>query len=148
MNRVSMFLLSFLMIFILTFVCINNRIVLADEGQAQVAASEGSTISTESINNAKESVRNSGKQILDAVSWFGYAIAFGMIIYIGIKYMLGAAEAKADMKKHIVAWLIGAFIVFMASTITRWTINIFNIGDGTGLAEDIVDAAQQIINQT
>mgnify|MGYP003298038893 CR=1 FL=1 len=33
-----------------------------------------------------------GNVILSALLWFGYAIALGMVIFIGIKYIIGSAD--------------------------------------------------------
>jgi TRAP-type C4-dicarboxylate transport system permease small subunit len=56
-------------------------------------------------------------QILGAIRWFGYAIALGMLLYIGIKYMMSAANEKADLKKGSINYVIGAVVVVAASTI-------------------------------
>ena len=41
-------------------------------------------------------------KITSAVLWVGYAVALGMVVYIGIKYITGAAEAKANMKSAVI----------------------------------------------
>ncbi len=59
-------------------------------------------------------------KILGLVQWIGYAMAIGMLIYIGIKYVMSAANEKADLKKGLINYLIGAIIIFAASTIVGW----------------------------
>lgn len=76
--------------------------------------------------SAAENIQTKGITIINAILWIGYAIALGMVVYIGIKYMLGAADAKANMKNAIVGWLMGAFIVFMATTIVGWVLTTIN----------------------
>ena len=56
-------------------------------------------------------------KILGLVQWIGYAFAIGMLLYIGIKYMMSAADAKADLKAGLIKYVIGAGILFAASTI-------------------------------
>ena len=56
-------------------------------------------------------------KILGIIQWFGYIIGFAMLLYIGIKYMMSAANDKADMKKALIGYVIGAIILFGASTI-------------------------------
>ena len=82
-------------------------------------------------------------EITSALLWFGYAIALGMVVYIGIKYITGAADAKANMKTAIVNYLIGAFIVFAATTIASIVIGMAtNANKNTdGLAGEIIDNA-------
>lgn len=82
--------------------------------------------------------------IVDALLWVGYAIALGMVVYIGIKYITGAADAKANMKSAIVSYLIGALIVFSATTIAKIVIGFAT--DDTkqdSLAQTIVDNANK-----
>ncbi len=55
--------------------------------------------------------------VLGYVQFFGYAIAVGMLLYIGIKYMMASANEKADLKKGSINYVIGAVIVAAAATI-------------------------------
>lgn len=90
-------------------------------------------------------IKTAGNAILSALLWFGYAIALGMVIFIGIKYILGSADAKANMKSAIVNWLIGAFVVFMCTTIVGWVTGV--IGADTNLsnaANGIVHAPEDV----
>lgn len=54
---------------------------------------------------------------LGIVQWFGYALAIGMLLFIGIKYMMASANEKADLKKGSINYVIGAILVVAASTI-------------------------------
>ena len=60
---------------------------------------------------------NIGSTVLGYVQWFGYAMAVGMLLYIGIKYMMSSANEKANLKKGSINYIIGAVLVFAASTI-------------------------------
>ena len=93
---------------------------------------------------AATEIRKSGNQLLQALSWFGYAIALIMLIFIGIKYMTGSVDAKANMKTAVVGWVVGALLVFMASTVTLWVATLANLNTGSGLANDIVNTGANI----
>ena len=54
---------------------------------------------------------------LGMIQWIGYIFGFAMLLYIGIKYMMSAANDKADMKKALIGYVIGAVILFGAGTI-------------------------------
>ncbi len=60
---------------------------------------------------------------LGVIQFFGYAMAIGMIIYIGIKYMMASANEKADLKKGAINYVIGAILVAAATTVVGifWT---------------------------
>ena len=60
------------------------------------------------------------QKVLGAIQWIGYAFAIGMLIYIGIKYTMSAANEKADLKKGLINFIIGAVIIAGASTICGW----------------------------
>ena len=44
--------------------------------------------------------------ILGNIQWIGYAIAIGMLIYIGIKYTMASASEKADLKGYMIKFVI------------------------------------------
>ena len=60
------------------------------------------------------------EKILGFIQWVGYAIAVGMLIYIGIKYMMASANEKADLKSGSIKYVIGAIVVAAAATICGW----------------------------
>ncbi len=60
---------------------------------------------------------NMGNTVLGFIQWFGYVVAVGMLIYIGIKYMMSSANDKADLKKGSVNYVIGAVLVAAAATV-------------------------------
>lgn len=64
------------------------------------------------------------QKILGMVQFVGYAFAIGMLLYLGIKYMMASANEKADLKKGSINYVIGAVILFGAATIVGW-INSF-----------------------
>ena len=54
--------------------------------------------------------------VLEAV---GVILSVIILIAIGIKYMLGSVEERADYKKTMIPYLIGAFMVFTVSLIPQ-----------------------------
>ena len=76
----------------------------------------GFEVTPQPIEGAKGAV----SKILGAIQWVGYIFAVGMLLYIGIKYMMSAANEKADLKKGLINYVIGAVIVAAASTIFGW----------------------------
>ena len=65
-------------------------------------------------------------KILGFVQWVGYALAVGMLIYLGIKYVTSSANEKADLKKGSVNYVIGAVVIAAASTLVGL---IFDFGE-------------------
>lgn len=54
--------------------------------------------------------------VLEAV---GVILSVIILIVIGIKYILGSVEERADYKKTMIPYLIGAFMVFTVSLIPQ-----------------------------
>ena len=64
-----------------------------------------------------DGMQTMGEDILGAVQFAGYAIAMGMLIYIGIKYVTSSADGKADLKKDSINYVIGVIIIVSCSTL-------------------------------
>ncbi len=63
------------------------------------------------------SIKNMGNQIISIVSTIGSIASVIVLVVLGIKYMMGSAEEKAEYKKTLLPYIIGAALVFAASTI-------------------------------
>ena len=59
-------------------------------------------------------------KLLGIFQWIGYAIAVGMLIYVGIKYVLASADGKADLKSSMTKYVIGALAIAGADAIFGW----------------------------
>ena len=57
------------------------------------------------------------KGILGVVQLVANAFAAGMLLYVGIKYVMSSANEKADLKKGSINYVIGAVIIFGASAL-------------------------------
>lgn len=71
---------------------------------------------TISANQAKAM----GEKILGIVQVVGTIAAIITLIILGIKYMTGSVEEKAEYKKTLMPYLIGAVLVLAATNITKW----------------------------
>lgn len=57
--------------------------------------------------------------ILGIVQAIALAFAVGMLLYLGIKYMMSSANEKADLKKGSINYVIGAVICLGAAGIIQ-----------------------------
>ncbi|MBP3256170.1 MAG: TrbC/VirB2 family protein [Clostridia bacterium] len=69
-------------------------------------------------------ITNLGKQIVGILQIVGAIIAVVVLTVLGIKYMMGSAEEKAEYKKTMIPYVIGAILVFAATTIANVIVNI------------------------
>ena len=72
-----------------------------------------------STANAK-GFNNIGNNILGIVQVVGTIAAVGILMVVGVKYMMGSAEEKAEYKKVMLPYIIGAVVLFAAANLTKW----------------------------
>lgn len=63
-------------------------------------------------NNSSNRIETATSKILTVISNVGMAVAVIMLAILGIKYMLGSVEEKAEYKEGLIPYVIGAFILF------------------------------------
>ena len=60
-----------------------------------------------------------GGKIVNVISTAGVVVAVIVLLVLGIKYMMGSASEKAEYKKTMIPYLVGAILIFGASAITK-----------------------------
>lgn len=60
-----------------------------------------------------------GQKIVGFLQAFGIILSVIILIIIGIKYMMGSAEEKAEYKKTLMPYFIGAVLIFAASAFAQ-----------------------------
>ena len=73
---------------------------------------------------ATEQVQGFGQTILGIVSMAASVLAVIVLIVLGVKYMMGSAEEKAEYKKTLLPYFIGAIFVFGTGAITTIIFNM------------------------
>ncbi|MBQ2917508.1 MAG: TrbC/VirB2 family protein [Clostridia bacterium] len=67
-----------------------------------------------------------GGKIMGIIQTVGVVVAVVILMVLGIKYMMGSAEEKAEYKKTMMPYLLGAVLIFGASTIANMVYNFAN----------------------
>lgn len=80
-----------------------------------VLAVDPATIKGDTKNTG--SIKNVGEQIIGIIQVVGSVAAVGVLVVLGIKYMMGSTEEKAEYKKTLVPYMIGAVLIFAASNL-------------------------------
>ena len=57
--------------------------------------------------------------IVSVIETVGVISSVIILIVIGIKYMMGSAEEKAEYKKTMIPYIVGAILIFAAATIAN-----------------------------
>ena len=64
-------------------------------------------------------IKTVGGKIVGIVRVAGTMVAVGMLVILGIKYMMGSAEERAEYKKTLFPYFVGAVLIFAASSLTQ-----------------------------
>ena len=64
-------------------------------------------------------IQTLGGKILGIVQTVGVVLSVLILSVLGIKYMMGSAEEKAEYKKTFIPYIVGAVLVFLAPTIAN-----------------------------
>ena len=68
-------------------------------------------------SDAQEDITGIGNQIIGIITTVGVVVAVVILLVLGIKYMMGSAEEKAEYKKTMIPYIIGAVLIFAASNV-------------------------------
>jgi len=79
-------------------------------------------------SSEEEGLRNIGGKVLGIVQVLGTIVSIAMFIVMGMKYMFTSVEEKAEMKKKMFPFLIGAILLFggtgILTIIANWAYTI------------------------
>lgn len=75
-------------------------------------------------SGAQSDVVNIGNQLIGIITTVGVVVAVIVLLILGIKYMMGSASEKAEYKKTMIPYLVGAILIFGASAITKVVVGL------------------------
>lgn len=78
---------------------------------------------TGTASNASGQIQTLGNRIVGVLQAIGIVVSVVVVIVLGIKYMMGSVEEKAEYKKTMMPYLIGAALIFAASAISMMVMN-------------------------
>ena len=64
-------------------------------------------------------IKNVGNSIIGILQVVGIVLSVVILIVLGIKYMMGSAEEKAEYKKTMMPYIVGAALIFAASALAQ-----------------------------
>ena len=66
-----------------------------------------------------EGIQTLGQKLMGILQTLGIVVSVLILMVLGIKYMMGSAEEKAEYKKTMMPYIIGAILLFGATTIAN-----------------------------
>lgn len=111
MNTKKLLRIVSIVIIAMMMISIGTNVFAAVAGATDPATLKGKNVDgTGKINDI-------GNQIITILTVAGASISVIVLIILGLKYMLGSPEEKAEYKKTMLPYIIGAALVFAASAI-------------------------------
>lgn len=84
-------------------------------------------------------------KLMIAIRTIGIFIAVGAMMIIGIKYITGSLEEKANYKKSMMPYLIGCILLFGASTIAPEIIETFKVNQNVENVGNLILGIIQVV---
>lgn len=78
--------------------------------------------------NALAGSEGLANNIIGALRLVGYFIAVGIIVFIGVKYIMASADEKADLKSALPKYFVGAILIIFAVEIIGFVFTVVNGG--------------------
>ena len=92
-----------------------------DEAEESPAFSHGSWIAPEDYNPGElqdaDEIINIGNVIIGVFKFIGMVVSILALIVLGVKYMVGSVEEKAEYKQTMWPYIVGARLLFATTTI-------------------------------
>lgn len=95
----------------ITLITVGTNVFAAVTGVSDPSQLTGKTVA------GTEKITSIGNQIITILTIVGTVASVIVLIILGLKYMMGSAEEKAEYKKTMMPYVIGAALVFAASAI-------------------------------
>lgn len=81
-------------------------------------------------NVETDSLTTVGNNVVTIINVVGIVIAVIILLIIGIKYMIGSASEKAEYKKTMIPYIVGAVLIFAGTSLVRVIYSLANSVSG------------------
>jgi len=113
-------MLSIILVILMALTAISSSVLAVDiPGQLD-------TISKGNASATADEVTKLGATIVTIMQTVGIVVAVVILLVLGIKYMIGSAEEKAEYKKTMIPYIVGAILIFASTTIVNVVYNMAN----------------------
>lgn len=110
-KRISQILFAFVILFVIIH-------LTASSCEASWAISNPGVVQPSAITMPTEAQTMAGN-LLGILQVIGSIIAVIILIVLGIRYMTGSAQEKADYKKSMIPYVIGAVLIFSGTVFPK-----------------------------
>lgn len=113
-------IISVLLVIVTILAALSNVVLATDlSGKIDEIAKGNGSVATDKVVNL-------GKTIVTIMQTIGIVVAVVVLLVLGIKYMMGSAEEKAEYKKTMIPYIVGAVLIFASTTIVNIVYQLAN----------------------
>lgn len=126
-NKLNTLVKIFLFLIMILILMQSNTLAYTEEIKLASGIIDPNDFAPEPIENAFEQanvVVDMGSTMISVIRVIGIIVTVIALMIIGIKYMTGSVEEKADYKKSMIPYLIGVFIFFALSQLIAIIMNL------------------------
>jgi len=105
-------------------ICLIAMVIISTASTAVFALEPGNITAKNAVTGSTQ-IENVGKSIVGILQTVGIVLSVVVLIVLGIKYMMGSAEEKAEYKKTMMPYLVGAALIFAASALAQVVFKFF-----------------------
>lgn len=116
----TMKILSIMLIAIMLIAAMGTMVMAANDSDAII----GNMFNQKGTNTTQ--IQEVGGNIVNIITTIGIIVAVIVLLILGIKYMMGSASEKAEYKKTMIPYLVGAVLIFGASAIAKAVVAMTN----------------------
>ena len=114
--------MSIILLAVLLMVMVVTPVFASEGGAQQTEKTEAETETTETAGDKKDiqtKVEGAMDIALSIAQTIGVTVAVILLIVVAIKYMAAAPSDKAEIKKHMVVYVIGAVLLLSAAGVLQ-----------------------------
>ena len=119
MKKYGNFIILIITVILSLFFIIPNYSYADDIGLGDLNSYQGSGTSSYKF-------QTKANKVFTIIKATGTVISVIMLTAIGIKFLLGSAEEKADYKKSLIPYIIGAAMIFLGSWLPQLIYDLTN----------------------
>lgn len=119
MKKYGNFIILIITVLLSLFFIIPNYSYADDIGLGDLNSYQGSGTSSYKF-------QTKANKVFTIIKATGTVISVIMLTAIGIKFLLGSAEEKADYKKSLIPYIIGAAMIFLGSWLPQLIYDLTN----------------------
>ena len=105
-------------------ICLIAMVIISTASTAVFALEPGNLKAKNDVPGGSQ-IESVGSSVVGILQTVGIVLSVVILIVLGIKYMMGSAEEKAEYKKTMMPYIIGAALIFAASALAQVVFKFF-----------------------